>query len=386
MAARTTMKAFIAKATQGVVLVGALTLSGCGSFFVPVTQGGGGGGGGGGTGTTTNLVYTANSLTSTVSGFSIGTSTLTSAPSMPYTLGFSPQASVMTIANTFLYVAGPGAIYAYNVASDGSLTAPTAGAGQVVVYALAMDVTPDGNWLIALDGTTTQLDVFAINKTTGALALTATAPYSITTSTVQPKMVKVSSGGNLIFAALGTGGDLVFTFNTTTGAAALSQTLGPVSTQTSDNALAVDSTTSFLYIARSGTKGGLAVYSIGAAGLLTSVAGSPFAAGTQPLAVAVNSTGKFAYVANGSDGTVSGYSLVSGVATPLSGSPYASGATVASIAIDRTGTYLLAAAFGGSPDLTLYTFDTLIPGKLNQVATAATGNDPAGALMVTAAH
>jgi 6-phosphogluconolactonase len=368
----------------GFVIAGMLFLTGCGNFFVAPTNSGGGGGGG--TGSTSNLVYTTNTLTNTVSGFSIGTSTLTTVPNMPYALNFSPQALVVTVPDTFLYVAGPGAIYAYIIGSDGSLTAPTAGAGQVIVYALALDVSPDGNWLIALDGTTTQLDVFAINKTTGALSLTGTAPYSITNATVQPKSVKISSGGTLIFAALGTGGDLVFTFNTSTGAAALSQTLAPVSTQTSDNALAVDSTTSFLYIARSGTGGGLAVYSIGAAGLLTSIKGSPFAAGSQPLSVALNSKGKFAYVANGSDASVSGYSLASGVATPLSGSPYASGATVSSLALDRTSTYLLAAAFGGSPDLTLYSFDPTIAGKLKQSATAATGASPAGALMVTTAH
>ncbi len=368
----------------GFVVAGVLLLAGCGNFFISPTNSGGGGGGGGGS--TSNLVYTANALTNTVSGFSIGTSTFSTVPNMPYALNFSPQALVLTVPDTFLYVAGPGAIYAYIVGSDGSLTAPTAGAGQVIVYALALDVSPDGNWLIALDGTTTQLDVFAINKSTGALSLTGTAPYSITNATVQPKSVKISSAGTLIFAALGTGGDLVFTFNTSTGAATLSQTLAPISTQTSDNAVAVDSTAAFLYIARSGTGGGLAVYSIGSAGILTLVKGSPFAAGSQPLSVALNSTGKFAYVANGTDATISAYSLASGVATPLTGSPYASGATVSSLALDRTGAYLLAAAFGGSPDLTMYTFDKTIAGKLNQAATAATGASPAGALMVTTAH
>ncbi len=79
-------------------------------------------------------------------------------------------------------------------------------------------------------------------------------------------MVKVAPNGQLIFASLGTGGDLVFTFNTVTGAAVLSQALAPISTQTSENGLAIDSTTTHLFIARSGVNGGLAEYTIGTGG------------------------------------------------------------------------------------------------------------------------
>jgi 6-phosphogluconolactonase len=78
--------------------------------------------------------------------------------------------------------------------------------------------------------------------------------------------------------------------------------------------------------------------------------------------------------------------VTNGVPTALSGSPYASGALVQSLALDRSGKYLLAAASGGTPDLTMYSFDATVGGKLDKVATAATGTDPAGALLVTATH
>ncbi len=165
----------------------------------------------------------------------------------------------------------------------------------------------------------------------------------------------------------------------------LEQTL-TFTSQTSDNGLAVDSTVTHLYIARSGAGGGLAVYTIGANGLLTPLSASPFTAGAQPLSVLLDSTGAYAYVANGSDGTISGYSLINGVATPLSGSPYTSGATVSSLALDSTKKYVLASAFGGSPDLTMYSFDATVAGKLDQVTTAATGTDPAGAVQVVTTH
>jgi 6-phosphogluconolactonase len=368
----------------GVVLfAGLVGLTGCHGFFVPEPGSGGGGGGG----TSTGFTYSINSLTSTVSGFAIGTGALTSVPNMPYQLGFVPVAAAVTINNSFLYVAGPGAIYCYNIGSDGSLSTPSTGAGQVIVFALSLDVSPDGNWLVALNGTTSQLNIYQINQTTGALTLKTAVSYSITNLSVAPRMVRVSPDGNYIFAALGSNGDAVFSFDTTSGAATLEQTLAVPST-TSDNALVADSTSKFLYIARSGTGGGLAVYTIGAQGVLNSVPNSPFVAGAQPSDVRLYSTttAQFAYVANGSDGNISGYSINNGVATALSGSPYASGATVRSLVLDNSGKYLLAGAFVGSPDLTMYSFDTAVAGKLVQATTAATGTDPAGVLEIVATH
>jgi 6-phosphogluconolactonase len=359
------------------LLAGLVGLTGCTGFFVPVNNGGGST-----PGTTTGRTYVINNLTSTVSGFNISAGALTSVPNMPFAIGFVPVAAVVTVANSFLYVAGPGAIYPYTINSDGSLTAQPA---VVIVSVFSLDVSPDGNWLIALNGTSSQLDVYQINQTTGALSLTTAVSYPITNTSVPPKMVKISPDGTYIFAALGSNGDVVFSFNTTTGAAVLEQTL-TFTSQTSDNGLTVDSTVTHLFIARSGQGGGLAVYTIGVNGLLTPLSASPFAAGAQPLSVLLDSTGAYAYVANGSDGTISGYSLLNGVATPLSGSPYKSGATVNSLALDSTKKYVLASAFGGSPDLTMYSFDATVAGKLDQATTAATGTDPAGALQVVATH
>jgi len=71
---------------------------------------------------------------------------------------------------------------------------------------------------------------------------------------------------------------------------------------------------------------------------------------------------------------------------PLNGSPYASGSGVQSIGIDRTGKYLLAAAVGGAPDLTMYSFDIAVPGQLDPATSVATATDPAGAVAVALTH
>jgi DNA-binding beta-propeller fold protein YncE len=54
----------------------------------------------------------------------------------------------------------------------------------------------------------------------------------------------------------------------------------------------------------------VSAYSIGSNGALTPVPGSPFVAGSLPSSVAVDPTGRFAYVANeGSGNNVSAYSI-----------------------------------------------------------------------------
>src|ERR1700744_4161369 len=268
---------------------------GCSGFFPPINNGGGGSGGG----STVNQVYVANQTTSSLAGFAIGTGTLTSVSGSPLAAGYVPLSMVVTPSNGLLYVGAANGIFVYFIGANGALTAPSTGAQQVAVFAASIDVSPNGQWLIALDGTTQQLDIFQINATTGALtSVTSPATYSATSGVWQPSQVKVSPDGTLIFAALGTGGDVVFTFNTTSGVAASSQSLATGNTATGDYGLAVNPKTTYLYIARSGTNGGVAVYSIGSGGTLTPVTGTPFAAGSGTFAVALDNTGTYVYAAN----------------------------------------------------------------------------------------
>jgi len=357
-----------------------LAVTGCGDFFIDEPHGNSGG-------TTGNYVYVANSTTNTIAAYSISSGKLTAVSGSPLTVGYSPNALAVTPGNTFLYVAGPGAIYAYKINSDGSLSASSSGAAVAIVNVASIDISPDGQWLFGLDNTTTVLDQFKINSSTGALSSVAATPYSVSNAIVVPKMVRVAPTGNYVFAALGTGGDFVFTLNTSTGAVATTQQITLGSAQTSDNAVAIDSTTAHLYIARSGLNAGLATYNVGAAGALTEVAGSPFPTGAQSSAVQIDRTGKYIYVANRADGTITGYALGSNSSLiALSGSPYASGTQVISLAAEKTSTYILAGSLGGSPDLSMYAIDTVSPGKLTLVTSTATGTDPTGVAEIAVTH
>ena len=359
---------------------------GCAGFFPPIHNGGGGG-------STSNLVYVANQAANSIGAFAIGTGKLTAVTNSPVATTYKPLTMVVNPANTLLYVGASTGIFVYFINSDGSLTTPTTGSQPAGVFATSLAISPDGQWLIALDGTTQQLDIFQINATTGGLSsVTSPATYSIQSGVWQPSEVHVSPDGTLIFAALGTAGDVVFTFNTATGVATSSQNLQTGNAATGDYGLAINSKTTYVYIARSGTNGGVAVYSIGSGGALTPVTGSPFAAGSGTFSVVLDTTGTYVYAANRTDGTVSGYTIVPGTTTAalsltsLSGSPYTSGSAVQALGADSTGKYLLAVAVNGGPDLTMYSFDIPVPGKLDPSTSVATGTDPAGAVALALTH
>ena len=362
--------------------------TGCSGFFPPINGGGGGGGG-----STGNRVYVANQAAGSIGAFTVGTGTLTAVNNSPVTAGYKPLSMVVTPNNALLYVGALTGVFVYFINSDGSLTTPGTGSQPAGVFAPAMAVSPDGQWLIVLDGTTQQLDIFQINSSTGALtSVTSPVAYSTTSGVWQPSDLRISPDGTLIFAALGTAGDVAFTFDTTTGVATSSQSLATGNTATGDFGLAVSPNTTYLYIARSGTNGGVAVYSIGSGGALTPVTGTPFAAGNGTFSVILDSTGTYVYAANRTDGTISGYTIVPGGTTAglsltqLKGSPYTSGSGVQALGIDSTGKYLLAAAVGGAPDLTMYSFDIPVPGKLDPATSVATGVEPAGAVAVALTH
>lgn len=362
--------------------------SGCGTFFVyPGSTGGGSGGT-----TTGNYVYVANGTTGTLAGFTVGAGTLAAVSGSPYKLGFTPVSLVVNPANSILFVSGydstgTGLIYAFSIGSTGALSSLNNGFAVAPGYEeVSMDISPDGQWLLGLNRNNTTVDEFQINSSNGALSGPAVLAYA-GSGTVNASQVKFSPNGQIVFVALGTAGDLEYTFNTniSSGALNLVQKL-TFSTNTSDNALAISPNGSYLYIARSGVNGGLAVYSnASSGGTLTSVNGSPFAAGTQPYSVAVNSGGTDVYVANRSDGTISGYSIAStGALTALSGSPYKSGSAVTALGLDKSGAYLLAAANGGSPDLTMYSIAST--GNLASVASPSTGTDPTGPIAIATTH
>jgi len=87
-------------------------------------------------------------------------------------------------------------------------------------------------------------------------------------------------------------------------------------------------------------------YTVGSSGSLTTLSGSPFAAGNQPTAVVIDPSYPYAYVANSLDSTVTAYSISSGALTSIG--TYATGLQPVAMGIDpSTNHFLYTANFLG---------------------------------------
>jgi DNA-binding beta-propeller fold protein YncE len=94
------------------------------------------------------------------------------------------------------------------------------------------------------------------------------------------------------------------------------------------------------------TSNTLLVYSA-SGGLLTPIAGSPFATGNAPSAVVVDATGSFVYVANSVDSTLTGFSTSGGAVNAIG--TYSTGTQPLAIGIDPSlNQYLYTANFLGN--------------------------------------
>jgi 6-phosphogluconolactonase (cycloisomerase 2 family) len=114
-------------------------------------------------------------------------------------------------------------------------------------------------------------------------------------------------------------------------------------------------------------------FSVASNGVLTSMAGSPFAAGDQPSSIASNAASSDVYVTDFVTGKVLGYSVGStGALSALSGSPYPAGSQPSSIAVDPSYPYVYVA---NSQDATVSAFSTS-NGVLTPIGTYATGLQP----------
>jgi 6-phosphogluconolactonase (cycloisomerase 2 family) len=331
-------------------------------------------------------VYVVNATAQTLTGFAV-TGTLPAVSGSPYTLGFTPTSVAVNPANTIVFVSGStstgnGVIYAFSIGTDGALS--TLNNGYAVSSGfeeVSMDISPDGQWLMGLNANNESLDEFQITSSTGELSVPTTNVYTtLMTGTPVASQVKVAPDGNFVFAALGTAGDMVYQLTTSTGILTPLSPLPPIS-GTSDNALAVSSGSTYLYIARSGQNGGLAIYTISSGGALNSVSGSPLAAGSQPTSVVVNTAGTNIYVANqnaGTTGTISEYGVVTstGAVSILSPSTITTVSAPWALAVDSSGDYLFSISRAGTPNLTMYSYDSTYTGQLDFASSDPTGTGP----------
>ncbi len=303
--------------------------------------------------------------------------------------GTNPSAMVVTPAVDAVFVANATSnfVTSYQVNSDGSLTV---GANtNVGTNPTGLTLDPAGKFLFVANQGSSDISVFTVSGTT--LTAVSGSPFSTitpgTTTVTGPTSVAVPAAGNYLYVANNfTNTVSAFAFDGTSGAltavpgspyaSCVSGTevcIAPAAVQVSPNG-------QFLLVANSGSNNvsSFAICVVTSAtcptpdGSMTAVAGSPFAAGGGPTAIAFEPAFNYVYVVDKQYNQVSQYSFSTGtgVITALSPPTISTGTTPVSIAIrsGATGTnvgnstlnptdYAYVANLGGT-SLTVYTLAT----------------------------
>jgi 6-phosphogluconolactonase len=385
---------------QALCCVLLLGLSGC-DFFVPQTSSGG-------TTNTGDYFYVGNGNNANIAGFGVSSAGALSVLSgSPYNNGVAAQSLTVNPANTFLYAGTTNGIYLYAINSNGSLTVQNSGnAAAQDVVPTAMQVDSTGGFLLAAGiGTSIgaqAIGIYSIDPTTGLLTAVTGSPLPLFTGTattptvVTPTAMLITPNNSYVYVSLGPLGVQVLTLGTggalSTGTAPTY--LSPLSTSTnpSDYGLASSPSSTFLFVAEINT--GLREFSIGTAGALNAVAGSPYAVGTGPTGVLLDPTGSYVYVANKGSNNISAFTLTaaSGKLTAVTGSPFSSGGLLPIFMVnDNTKQFVAVINSGsntatGNSDLQLFKFDATTDGKLDPVSNATTGTDPTTPQSLAASH
>jgi 6-phosphogluconolactonase len=363
------------KSLSMLLILGAVVLiSGCAGFWDPLTST---------TVTSTTLssgyFYVLDTATSQVISYEIESGTLAEVGS--YATPSAPLAIAVAQNNDFLLVSTTSGIYAYTI-SDGVLTLNTTAITNDPASAIQVD--ENSEWLLEASGSG-YLYSIPVASSTGAFdSSRSTEQVALTGSTIN--QIAISPNDEYVFVARGTNGTAAFKFSASSsdplGSAAYA-TVAPVnSSDGSALSVAVDPSTRLLYIgesaAISGSGGGLRAFTIGSAGALSEISGSPMSSGgTGPHAILPKSTGDYVYVANWkgtSAGNITGFAIDDSSSTyslaKLS-TAVATGIEPMSLAEDSNENFVLAVSAEGSPYFDAYFFDTSTAGVLDTTITSS---------------
>ncbi len=262
-----------------------------------------------------------------------------------------------------------GSVTAYTInASTGALTfTGTTAAPCCAPWSVAVD--PSGKFAyVANEGgfPPTSVSMYTIDATTGALTSIGTIATAGRASAVA-----VDSSGKFAYVATettppGSAGDVsMYSINTTTGALT---SIGTIATGTDPVSVALDPVGTFAYVTNSGSND-VSMYTINATtGSLTFI--GTIAAGMAPTSMAIDPSGKFAYVVNSGSNDVSLYSINSTTGTLTSIGVITAGLSPTSIAVHPSGKFVYVTN-SGSNDVSMYSIDATT-GALTLIGTIGT--------------
>ena len=290
----------------------------------------------------------------------------TSSPSTPIETGVGPAALAIDGTGSFAFVANTGAIPPNSACSP----TPSVCAPSLSVYT----IDPTGGALTEVKQTPTSgptpLNCMPNQPVPCPLPL---PPSAVPGAPVVP--AALATTGNMLFVAMtnaGMGSIATYMFTPAPATQSLTQVpcpTGPgclqnlpastIAAGTNPVAMAMGSSGNFLFVADS-VANTVAAFSIGTSGQLSAVGTGN--TGTTPVSVSVHPTGNFLYTvnqggANCVNGSVSAFSISSGALTALPNSPFAAGPCPSYVAIDSSGSFLFVAN-GGTNNISVFSIDS----------------------------
>jgi len=261
------------------------------------------------------------------------------------TVPFFCSGGIAAVNGEFLYISVPttmcpgsdGLLFGYSINPTTGLPAPIGGSpfsSGLSTSPAAMATAP--NSCILYIGDAGGIDAFTVEPTTGVPTAVSGSPFAAGNS---PQLV-VDPSGKFLYASEDGGPGGIFAFAIDSGGALTPVPGSPfqIPGQMGSHPYGIVDTGKFVYTALYATNQ-IAGFSIDSAtGALTSLSGSPFPTGLQPLVLAL--ANNFLYGVNSQDGSVSGYAVnpETGGLTPVPGSPFISDSET--IVPDLSGKYL----------------------------------------------
>jgi 6-phosphogluconolactonase (cycloisomerase 2 family) len=272
--------------------------------------------------------------------------------------GTGPTFVAVHPSGMFVYVVNQGSnnISIYTI--DGTTGALTPMGPIAATSATRLAVDPSGRFAYVANFKLNSVSMYTIDATSGALTLAGTVPAG-----TNPSSVTVDPSGKFAYVVNSGSSDVsMYTINAITGAL---MSTGTIAAGTFPGSVAVDPSGKFTYVTNCGdllaVSGDVSMYTINPSTGTLSPMGT-IGAGGCPVELAVDPSGKFAYVVDGGDlnGDGAGVSMYginasTGVLTSIGGIIDA-GLSPSSIAIDPSGKFAYVTD-SDSSNISIYTID-----------------------------
>ncbi len=326
-----------------------------------------------GTTATATIISSTNNI-GIASGLAAGTSTITAAST-----GLTSGTTVLTVAAAvprFVYTIGPqdGVTSGFAINSSAGALAPLPALADTGSTPGQLIFEPSGQFVYA-PGAQGFIDIFAVDLVSGKLGSSGLASVAITSTGVGITQSAVDPTGRYLYVLDGGAGLVnsysIDTTNTPTKGNLSATSTPTVATGSGAQGIVVDPPGRFVYVTNNGDNT-ISGYSIGADGSLTalaSIGAGPFTSLNGPFFPAIDSAGQFLFVPNNGGSSVSSFTIAAdGSLTFVNAATSVNGALAA--AVDPAGKFLFVTDFG---DGTIASIPIGSGGTLGTATTTNTG-------------